>query len=219
MRHVLLAGVFALAATTAAQAGPPPPPPPGGLYLGGDLSYVNEMEDCGAVYRKGGKPVDPFALLKAEGGNIVRVRIWNDAKWTKYSDYDDVLKTIRRAKAAGMQVLLNFHYSDDWADGGKQITPAAWTKLARDLHASGKLFGASPLHPVKSARSVRVREGKTMVTDGPFAETREQLGGFYLVDAKDLDEAIAIASRIPPAKLGTVEIRPVLEIPGLPQDR
>ena len=89
--------------------------------------------------------------------------------------------------------------------------------LARDLHGSGKLLGASPLHPVKTARSVRVREGKALVTDGPFAETREQLGGFYLIDAKDLDEAIAIATRIPPAKLGTVEIRPVMEIPGLPQ--
>jgi arabinogalactan endo-1,4-beta-galactosidase len=131
-RAFLLAAV---ASAGVAQAGPPPPLPEGGLYLGADLSYVNEMEDCGAVYRKGGKPVDPFALLKAEGGNIVRVRIWNDATWTKYSDYDDVLKTIRRAHAAGMQVLLNFHYSDDWADGGKQIPPAAWAKLDEDAQA------------------------------------------------------------------------------------
>ena len=122
-------------AATAAQAGSPPPAPNGGLYLGADLSYVNEMEDCGAIYRKAGKPVDPFALLKAEGGNIVRVRIWNNATWTKYSDYDDVLKTIRRAHSAGMQVLLDFHYSDDWADGGKQIPPAAWTKLDTDAQA------------------------------------------------------------------------------------
>ncbi len=129
-----LALLFA-ATASAAQAGPPPPTPPGGLYLGGDLSYVNEMEDCGALYRQGGKPVDPFALLKAEGGNIVRVRIWNDATWTKYSDYDDVRKTIRRAKAAGMQVLLNFHYSDDWADGGKQLTPKAWEGLTTNQQA------------------------------------------------------------------------------------
>jgi arabinogalactan endo-1,4-beta-galactosidase len=116
-----MTSLFALAL---AAASPDPT-----LYLGADLSYVNEMEDCGAVYRKGGRPVDPFALLKAEGGNIVRVRIWNDAKWTKYSGYDDVLKTIRRAHAAGLQVLLDFHYSDDWADGDKQIAPAAWAKL------------------------------------------------------------------------------------------
>ena len=84
-------------------------PPQAPLYLGADLSYVNEMEDCGAIYRDADKPVDPFKLLKAKGGNIVRVRIWNDAKWTKYSNYADVLKTIRRAHAAGMQVLLDFH--------------------------------------------------------------------------------------------------------------
>lgn len=92
-------------------------------------------------------------------------------------------------------------------------------QLAHDLHASGKYLDASPLHPVATARSVRVREGKTIVTDGPFAETREQLGGFYLVDAKDLDDAIAIAARIPPAKRGTVEIRPVMELAGLPQEK
>ena len=67
------------------------------------------------------------------------------------------------------------------------------------------------------ATSVRLREGKRLVTDGPFAETREQLGGFYLIDAEDLDEAIDIAERIPVAKVGTIEIRPVLEISGLPQ--
>jgi arabinogalactan endo-1,4-beta-galactosidase len=121
------AAILLLAVT--AQAGERPAKPAGGLYLGADLSYVNEMEDCGAVYRKNGKPVDPYQLLAAEGGNIVRVRIWNDAKWTKYSDLADVTKTIRRAKAAGMQVLLDFHYSDDWADGDKQIVPAAWAKL------------------------------------------------------------------------------------------
>lgn len=109
--------------------------PNAGLYLGADLSYVNEMEDCGAIFRKGGKPVDPFALLKAEGGNTVRVRIWNDPRWTRYSNYPDVLKTIRRAKAAGLQVLLDFHYSDDWADGEKQRAPAAWEKLGTEEQA------------------------------------------------------------------------------------
>jgi arabinogalactan endo-1,4-beta-galactosidase len=112
-----------------AQAAPLPPKPKSGLYLGADLSYVNEMEDCGAVYRKDGEPVDPFELMQSEGGNIVRVRIWNDATWTKYSDLADVEKTIRRARDAGMQVLLDFHYSDDWADGEKQLVPAAWAKM------------------------------------------------------------------------------------------
>jgi hypothetical protein len=90
------------------------------------------------------------------------------------------------------------------------------TRLAHDLKASGKYISASPLHPVATARSVRVREGKRLVTDGPFAETHEALGGYYLIDAKDLDDAIAVAARIPGARKGTVEIRPIYEIAGLP---
>lgn len=90
-------------------------------------------------------------------------------------------------------------------------------QLARDLSANGNYLSASPLHPVATATSVRVRNGKRLVTDGPFAETREQLGGYYLIDAQDLDEAMRIAERIPGAKFGTIEIRPVLEIKGLPE--
>lgn len=106
-----------------------------GLYLGGDLSFANEMADCGAVFRKGGKPVDPFVLMHEAGGNIMRVRLWNDPKWTRYSTRADVEKTIRRARAAGLQVLLDFHYSDDWADGDKQIAPAAWANLDNEAQA------------------------------------------------------------------------------------
>jgi hypothetical protein len=91
-------------------------------------------------------------------------------------------------------------------------------QLAQQLHSSKQYLDASPLHPVSTATSVRVREGKRLVTDGPFAETREQLGGYYLIDARDLDEAIRIAERIPPARFGTVEIRPVMEITGLPAE-
>jgi hypothetical protein len=91
-------------------------------------------------------------------------------------------------------------------------------QLTQDLHASGQYVSASPLHPVATATSVRVREGKRLVTDGPFAETREQLGGYYVVEASDLDEVLAIAERVPPAKYGTIEIRPVMEIEGLPED-
>jgi len=90
------------------------------------------------------------------------------------------------------------------------------TQLAQDLYANGQFVASAPLHPVTTATSVRVRDGKSLVTDGPFAETREQLGGFFLINAQDLDEAIAIANRIPGARVGTVEIRPVLEIAGLP---
>ena len=92
------------------------------------------------------------------------------------------------------------------------------TQLAQQLKSSGQYLAANPLHPTSMAISVRVRGGKRFVTDGPFAETREQLGGYFLVDAKDLDEAIGIAARIPMARKGTVEIRPVIEIAGLPTD-
>jgi hypothetical protein len=90
-------------------------------------------------------------------------------------------------------------------------------QYAHELNSGGKYLSAVPLHPTSTATSVRVREDKRMVTDGPFAETREQLGGFFLVEAKDLDEAIDIASRIPAGRWGTVEIRPVVEIAGLPE--
>ena len=89
-------------------------------------------------------------------------------------------------------------------------------QLTQDLNTRGQYVIASPLHSVATATSVRLREGKRLVTDGPFAETREQLGGFYMVEVGDLDEAIRVAERIPVARLGTIEIRPVQEIPGLP---
>ncbi|MFN8482392.1 MAG: YciI family protein [Anaerolineae bacterium] len=91
------------------------------------------------------------------------------------------------------------------------------TQLAYQLDAAGHFLATAPLHPTTMATSVRVREGKRLVTDGPFAETREQLGGFFLVEACDLDEALAIAAQIPAARWGTVEVRPVIEIGGLPR--
>ena len=90
-------------------------------------------------------------------------------------------------------------------------------QLANRLHANGKYLGAAPLHPSAETTCVRVRDGKRLVTDGPFAETREQIGGYFLVDAKDRDEAIEIAGRIPGARIGAVEVRPVTEVEGLPQ--
>lgn len=89
-------------------------------------------------------------------------------------------------------------------------------ELAYKLHANGQYLGANPLHPTTMATSVRVRDGKRLVTDGPFAETREQLGGYFLIDAKNLDEALAVAAQIPMARKGTVEVRPVIELSGLP---
>jgi hypothetical protein len=92
-------------------------------------------------------------------------------------------------------------------------------QLTHTLNANGNYLAAAPLHPTSTATSVRVRDGKMMVTDGPFAETREQLGGYYLIEAQDLDEAIGIARRIPGARRGTVEIRPVVELSGMPVEQ
>jgi hypothetical protein len=89
-------------------------------------------------------------------------------------------------------------------------------QYAVELSKRKQYLGAGPLHPTSTATSVRVRDNKRVVTDGPFAETREQLGGYFLIDARDLDEAIVIAGQVPAGRRGTVEIRPVVEIPGLP---
>jgi arabinogalactan endo-1,4-beta-galactosidase len=98
-------------------------------YLGVDLSYVNEMEDCGGEYRVNGEVTDPFRIFSDYGANLVRVRLWHTPTWTKYSTLEDVKKTIGRAKAQEMAVLLDFHYSDTWADPSKQIIPAAWADI------------------------------------------------------------------------------------------
>lgn len=117
------------------------------FYFGNDLSYVNQMEDCGAVYRENGEPKDPYAIFADRGSNLVRVRLWVDPYWWQaplvqpnpvkamYSDLSDVQETIQRAKAAGMQVLLDFHYSDFWADPGRQLIPNAWKWAANDTQA------------------------------------------------------------------------------------
>ena len=112
-------------------------------------------------------------------------------------------------------------YSDEnaWTQNEMESCYAESTQLTQELNANGQYLGAAPLHSVAMATSVRVRDGKKMVTDGPFAETREQLGGYFLIDAKDLDEAIAIAERIPSARKGTVEIRPIVELSGLPSEQ
>ena len=86
------------------------------------------------------------------------------------------------------------------------------SQICHELASAGKFIAASPLQPTSLATSVRVREGKRLVTDGPFAETREQLGGYYLVEAADLDEAIALAARIPGARTGSIEIRPIWQL-------
>ena len=112
---LLGAGLLAATAATAGEE-----------WRGVDLSYVNELEDCGAEYRLAGRPGDPFEIFANAGANMVRLRLWHTPDWTRYSTLGDVKKSIRRARSAGMRVLLDLHYSDDWAHPGKQLRPSAW---------------------------------------------------------------------------------------------
>jgi arabinogalactan endo-1,4-beta-galactosidase len=131
-QQALCAGVAMLATAMATAAADPAPK----RFAGVDLSYVNEVESCGALYRLGGKVRDPYVLFAESGANLVRLRLWNNPTWTNYSNEADVTRSIERAKKAGMHVLLDFHYSDDWADPQKQTIPAAWS---RDIDDADKL--------------------------------------------------------------------------------
>lgn len=105
---------------------------------GADLSYVNEMLDCGATYADAeGNTRNPYDLFADAGTDLARVRLWHDPDWTEYSDFADVRRTIAAAKARGMNVLLDFHYSDEWADPEKQYVPAAWLPVVNDRAALG----------------------------------------------------------------------------------
>src|ERR1700722_8320092 len=115
-------------------------------------------------------------------------------------------------------MLLIYTDEQAWTDSEREHCFAESTQLAHELSATGQYLAASPLHSVATATSVRVRNGKRLVTDGPFAETHEQLGGYFLIDAPNLDAAVGIAARIPGARKGTVEIRPVIELAGLPTE-
>jgi hypothetical protein len=114
-------------------------------------------------------------------------------------------------------MLVYFEEQKQLDEAAREHCYAESLELIQELNTTGRYLAAAPLYPVSTATSVRVRDGKRLLTDGPFAETREQLGGYYLVDARDLDEAIEIAGRIPGARYGTIEVRPVIELAGRPE--
>jgi hypothetical protein len=116
-------------------------------------------------------------------------------------------------------MLLIYGAEEAWTEESRKACMMESLGICEQLTAQGKFLDASPLQSVKTAGSIRVRDGRTLVTDGPFAETTEQLGGYYMLDLADLDEAIAVAARLPPATKGTVEIRPLATLDGLPPDR
>ena len=111
--------------------------------------------------------------------------------------------------------LLIYANEQDWASQTEEQSQAVnqeYMAFTKDIIDRGLMKGGEALHPTSTATSVRVRNGDTLTTDGPFAETKDQLGGFYLVDCKDLDEAIEVAARIPDARRGSIEVRPIMEI-------
>src|SRR2546421_13034425 len=118
-----------------------------------------------------------------------------------------------------MKYILLIHHEEAIDENQRQPLLEESVQLANQLHEKGQYLDAAPLQPASATISVKVRDGKRLVTDGPFAETREQIGGYFLIDAGDLDEAIVIAARIPGARIGTVEVRPVREGEGLPAGR
>jgi hypothetical protein len=111
-------------------------------------------------------------------------------------------------------LLLIYQNEKQWtahSEAEVQKIYQEYGQLRQELTASGNFIGGSQLHPIATASSVRVRDGKPLITDGPFAESHEQLGGYFLIEAKNLDEALAIAARIPSAREGTIEVRPIVE--------
>jgi hypothetical protein len=112
--------------------------------------------------------------------------------------------------------LLIYDDQSDWANATpeeSQATMNAYMAFTKDVQERGLMQAGEALQPVTTATTVRSRNGETLTTDGPFAETKEQLGGFYIVDCKDLDEAIEVAAKIPGAKNGSIEVRPIMETP------
>lgn len=131
-RMLFLLGLIAWSPALAEPAAAP--------WRGVDLSYVRELETCGATYRAGRRAGDPYRILSKAGANIVRLRLWHSPAWTNFSTLEDVEQSIARAKGAGMQVLLDFHYSDDWAHPGKQLIPAAWEGVTEPQDLAGLVY-------------------------------------------------------------------------------
>lgn len=116
-----------------------------------------------------------------------------------------------------MKYLLLIHHVEEIDEAYRAQLLAESVQFCHDLQARGQYIDASPLHPSSETISVKVRDGKRLVTDGPFAETREQIGGYFMVEARDIEEAVEIAGRLPSARIGTVEVRPVRVVEGLPK--
>ena len=116
-------------------------------------------------------------------------------------------------------MFLMYGPEDAWNDQERNDCMTESMGICKELAGKGKFISTSPLQPIATAATVRMRDGRPLITDGPFAETREQLGGYFILDLADLDEAIGVASRLPPARKGTAEIRPMVTVDGLPPSK
>jgi arabinogalactan endo-1,4-beta-galactosidase len=114
--------------------------PKADFYFGADLSYINELQDCGASFHQNNTKVEPYHFFAQQGNNLLRLRLWHKPSWTSYSTLTDVKKSIKKAKAENMQVLLDFHYSDTWADPAHQIIPAAWANITDEKTLGDSLY-------------------------------------------------------------------------------
>ncbi len=113
-------------------------------------------------------------------------------------------------------ILLIYSAENVWPAGELEAARDESVRLCHELNDQGRYLGAAPLHPATTATCVTVRNGKSTISDGPFVETKEQLAGYFLIDVANLDEAIAVAAKVPGSTRGTTEIRPIVELPGLP---
>ena len=143
--------------------------------LGVDLSYVNEIEDCGATFGDGTLE-DPFAILAAHGANLVRARLWHDPQWTAYSTVDDVIRTFRRAEGEGLRTLLDFHYSDEWADPGRQNPPAAWSAIS-DVDELAAALGAYTTETLQRLDAAGVLPDMVQIGTRPTAGSSSRPSG------------------------------------------
>ncbi len=123
------------AASSANDASQPASPATPSFYVGADLSYTNELEDCGVKYTVDGVETDIFALFSQRGANMVRLRLWHNPTWTRYANFADVMRSASRVKSAGMSILLDLHYSDTWTDPEHNLVPAAWASVVGDTVA------------------------------------------------------------------------------------
>lgn len=139
------------------QVNEPDPEPEIEFYKGADLSYVNEMLDCNATYKNASNQIkEPYLIFKEAGSNLVRIRLWNNPDWTDYSNFEDVKLSIQRAKQHNLKVLLDFHYSDSWADPEKQQIPAAWIDQIDNTEALGNLLYNYTLNTLNELASLNL---------------------------------------------------------------